>query len=226
MAALLGQLSFIIRRHKQQEEDKEKLRDFVSFNENKILSKCTIGIVVPFQALVKKYEDVLTERLLHKFSLNNIQIGLPEEFYGVEKDIMIVSSFRNSVDQSLGGFTTDEGATSLTTGSEQCMFNVKLFKNILTRSKKFIWFVGSLETLESTNEKALIALSKFVRRSTGTYKKFVEQADWKKFKLTKRLFSHQISSGKRSDSKRKGEDNIGQSSSRQFHEERKNASSY
>ena len=123
---------------------------------------------------MKKYEDVLTERLLHKFSLNNIQIGLPEDFYGVEKDIMIISSFRNSVDLALGGFTTDESITNLTTSSEQCMFNVKLFKNILSRSKKFVWFIGDLETLENTYEKSLIALSKFVRRSTGTYKKFEE----------------------------------------------------
>lgn len=175
---------------------------------------------------MRKYEEVLNERLLHKFSLNNIQIGLPEDFYGVEKDIMIVSSFRNSVDQSLGGFTADETTSNLTTQAEQCTFNVKLFKNILSRSKKFIWFVGGLETLESTNEKSLIALSKFVRRSNGTYKKFEDQSDWKKFKLTKRLFSHQISSDRRIGSKRKGEDNFGQASSRQFHEERKNASSY
>lgn len=98
VAALLGQLSFTIRKLSQQGDEQERLRDFVSFNENKILSKCTIGIVVPFPALVRKYEEVLNERLLHRFSLSNVQIGSPAEFYGVEKDIMIISSFRNSVD--------------------------------------------------------------------------------------------------------------------------------
>ena len=72
VAALLGQLHFAIRKRRQAEEGQEQLADHVSWNENKILSKCTVGIVVPFPSLVRKYEEVLNERLLHKFSLSNI----------------------------------------------------------------------------------------------------------------------------------------------------------
>ena len=69
-----------------------------NFHENSVLSKCTIGIVLPFASLIPKYESVITERLLHKFNLTNVQVGVPQDFFGCEKDIMIVSSFRNSVD--------------------------------------------------------------------------------------------------------------------------------
>lgn len=126
----------------------------------------------------------------------------------------------------MGGFTSDEVVSHLNTSVEQTTFDLKLFKNILTRSKKFLWFVGGMETLESTNERPLIAFSKFVRRSGGSYKKFEDQTEWKKFKLGRRLFSHQGSGGARRDSRRRGEEYTGQASSKQFHEERKNASSY
>ncbi len=62
------------------------------------LSKLTIGIVVPFEDMVLKYESVFNERLLHKFDISKIKLGLPSAFRGQEKDIMIISSFRNSAD--------------------------------------------------------------------------------------------------------------------------------
>jgi len=43
-----------------------------SFHENTILSKCTIGIVIPFPSLLEKYQAVIKERLLHKFNLSNV----------------------------------------------------------------------------------------------------------------------------------------------------------
>ena len=85
-----------------------------SFHENTVMSKCSIGIVVPFASLIPRYESVIRERLLHKFNLSNVQVGLPRDFYGCEKDIMIVSSFRNSVDKSMGCFSrASDGSVDL-----------------------------------------------------------------------------------------------------------------
>jgi len=46
------------------------------------LSKLTIGIVVPFEDMVLKYESVFNERLLHKFDTAKIKVGLPTAFRG------------------------------------------------------------------------------------------------------------------------------------------------
>ena len=191
VAALLGQLHFAIKKSLQTKDSKQKSTANFKKQEDEILAKTTIGIVVPFKFLIKKYEEVLNERLLHKFSLSNIQIGVPSDFFGAEKDIMIVSTFRNSVNESLGDFTIQEFQTQ--NGPEiAAQFDIKLFKNIITRSRKFLWFVGSLETLESTNDRTLIAFSRFLKRLNGMHKKFDDQGDWKKFKLTKKLFSHHL----------------------------------
>jgi len=53
-----------------EEQRKKGLR--CTFHENSVMSKCTIGIVLPFPALVSKYEAVINERLLHKFNLGNV----------------------------------------------------------------------------------------------------------------------------------------------------------
>ena len=101
VAALLGQLSFAITKYFKSTMTFQELKakgHRCNFHENSVLSKCTIGIVLPFASLIPKYESVITERLLHKFNLTNVQVGVPQDFFGCEKDIMIVSSFRNSVD--------------------------------------------------------------------------------------------------------------------------------
>lgn len=62
------------------------------------MSKVSIGIVVPFEDMVDKYESVFNERLLRKFDISRIKVGPPSAFRGHEKDILIISSFRNSAD--------------------------------------------------------------------------------------------------------------------------------
>ena len=146
-----------------------------SFHENTVLQKCTIGIVLPFPSMVGKFNDVMRERLLHKFNLNNAQVGLPQDFYGTQKDIMIVSSFRNSVDDGLGCLSRMESS-----GTQDATLNLQLLRMILSRSTKFLWLVGSLETLESTGDRTLNMLSKFMKASSSTYRRFEDQNDWKR----------------------------------------------
>lgn len=67
------------------------------------LMRCSIGIIVPFENLVPEYKQVLS-RL--KFVSNlDIQIGLPHDFEGVEKDVIILSHLRNSQIDKLGHFS-------------------------------------------------------------------------------------------------------------------------
>lgn len=103
--------------------------------------------------MLPKYKEVIEERLLHKFNLSNVQVGLPEDFHGCELDIVILSSFRNSVDESLGSFTT----------SQDGALDLQLFRMILSRSTKFLWLVGSGDTLESTGDRTLNGLTRFFR---------------------------------------------------------------
>lgn len=58
--------------------------------------------------MVPEYWKVINERLLNRFSLENLKIGTPEEFSGMEFDVVIVSTFRFSIDESMGGFSEDE----------------------------------------------------------------------------------------------------------------------
>ena len=92
---------------------------------------------------------------------------------------MIVSSFRNSVDESLGCFTRPEDSS----------IDLQLLRIIMSRSKKFFWFVGSLETLESTNDRTLNCLTRFFKSSSSVYRRFEDQNEWKKLKLSRVLFT-------------------------------------
>ena len=115
VVGLLSQLSYAINRYLKSTMTKDQLAQkgiVCTFHENTVLSKCTIGIAVPFPSLLPKYQAVINERLLHKFNLSNVQIGLPHEFAGCEKDIMIISSLRNSVYESLGSLTSTEGLSN------------------------------------------------------------------------------------------------------------------
>ena len=92
---------------------------------------------------------------------------------------MIVSSFRNSVDESLGAFTRQEDKS----------LDLQLLRIILSRSKKFLWFVGCMETLESMNDRTLFQFCRFFKGNTSTHKKFEDQTEWKGFKLSRVLFT-------------------------------------
>lgn len=151
-------------------------------------------------------------------------MGLPRDFYGCEKDIMIVSSFRNSVDESLGAFTRPEDGE----------LDVQLLRNVLSRSKKFLWFVGSMDTLESTNDRILRSLTAFLSSSNSTSRRFEAQDGWKKTNISRVLFTETaiknsqmsgVGSSSRPGSKLKDNNQFTQnkSASTRFHEERKTA---
>jgi len=89
---------------------------------------------------------------------------------------MIVSSFRNSVDESLGCFSRIE---STGTASEVTL-HLQMLRTVLSRSTKFLWFIGSLDTLESTGDRTLNNFSKFMRAANSTYRRFEDQNEWKK----------------------------------------------
>jgi cell division protein FtsL len=64
-----------------------------------------------------------------------------------------------------------------------------------TRAKKFLWFVGSLETLEATGSIAMRQMAAFVRKgqqNTMQYKRFETQDDWKRLQLSKMVFSNPL----------------------------------
>ena len=67
------------------------------------LLKCKIGIIVPFESIIPQYQLALSKL---KFVSNlDIKIGLPYEFAGVEKDIIILSHLRQSTSHQLGEFS-------------------------------------------------------------------------------------------------------------------------
>lgn len=87
----------------------------------------------------------------------DIQIGLPQDFQGVEKDIIIISHMRNSQIDRLGEFSkrnqeeydnlAEFGENSF--GQPDNFEDMKTLNLALTRAKKFIWFVGNLSTIQS-----------------------------------------------------------------------------
>lgn len=56
------------------------------------LMKSTIGIIVPYERVIRLYKEILSR--LRFVSNLEIQVGLPQEFMGVEKDLIIVSHLR------------------------------------------------------------------------------------------------------------------------------------
>ena len=177
---LLKHLCFATMKYQRETMTKKEMETkglICSYHENSLLSKCSIGIVVPFAPMVSKYKEVIEERLLHKFNLNNVKIGLPQDFHGYELDIVILSSFRNSVDEGLGCFTRVQDST----------LDLQLLRMVLSRSNKFFWIVGSGDTLESTGDRTLNGLTRFFKASSSTYRRFEDQNDWKKQRFS---FAH------------------------------------
>ena len=128
----------------------------------------------------------MNERLLHRFSLENFKIGTPREFSGAEFDIVIVSTFRFSVEESLGGFSEQNDFEQ---EEAQNKINLQALQMIMTRSVKFLWFVGSLNTLEAIGEPCLNSLSHFVKSNPNTYRLFESQEDWKRNRISEVIYS-------------------------------------
>jgi len=143
------------------------------------MEKVKIAIVVPFSFLVSVYRRVIYERLFHRFDIRNITVGLPSDFKGIEVDVMIVSSFRNSVSEGLGEFSSSTGQLDLQ----------KLYMTC-TRSKRFLWFIGSLLTVEGAGgSQAMQIMSQYFQRQDRSYKSFESQESWKKGNIGKILLN-------------------------------------
>ncbi len=91
-----------------------------------------IGVVVPHERCITSFWMLFPEALRYKFGLEcdeDIFVGTPEMFQGVEKEIIIVCGVRNSVVEKLGEFE-DKDKILLT----------------MSRAKSFFWVVGSSPT--------------------------------------------------------------------------------
>lgn len=69
-------------------------------------------------------------------------MGLPQDFQGVEKDVIIVSHLRNSVQEKLGAFRIAAGDTNE---------SVRILNLTLTRARRFLWLVGNLTSVSATS---------------------------------------------------------------------------
>ena len=99
-----------------------------------------IGIIVPSQNLVKDYKNILAK--LQFISLLDIEVGTPNDFLGIEKDAIIISHLRNS-------------------SAKKWDFDLKSLNLALTRAKKFVWFIGKLESVAMAS-RYFLNLGKYV----------------------------------------------------------------
>lgn len=64
-----------------------------------------IGIMVPFQSSIQTFSQLASEVMKRKLGIecdDEIFVGTPDMFRGVEKDILIVVQLRNSTISGLG----------------------------------------------------------------------------------------------------------------------------
>lgn len=89
-----------------------------------------IGIVVPFARSVDAFKKLFDDGFKNKLGITNLEdevfVGTPDMFRGVEKDIVILSMVRNSTVDGLGQLD-DDGLVRLA----------------LTRAKQFLWVVSA-----------------------------------------------------------------------------------
>lgn len=101
------------------------------------LIKSSIGIIVPYRRVVRHYKEILSR--LRFVSNLEIHVGVPQEFVGVEKDLIIVSHLRptsaksGSSQANLGAFTSGSKV------EQDAILNLAM-----TRAKKHLWMVGNL----------------------------------------------------------------------------------
>lgn len=96
------------------------------------LIKGKIGIIVPFPKFIEAYKKIIFDVISTKLNAKeeDIMIGTPDMFRGVEKELIIISTLRNSVVDGLGYF--DE---------------MEYINLALTRASHSLWVIGSSPTL-------------------------------------------------------------------------------
>ena len=88
-----------------------------------------IGVVVPSERCIASFNLLLLDQWKQKLGLlscDDIMVGTPDMFRGVDKEIIIVAGVRNSQVDGLGAFE-DPSAIQL----------------LMTRARSFFWVVGS-----------------------------------------------------------------------------------
>lgn len=100
---------------------------------------------------------------------DDIFIGTPDMFRGVEKDIVIVSQLRNSTVDGLGQL--DDGA---------------FVKLALSRCKHFLWLIGSSLTFRGSETSGSSLLNSFIKTaqliSVGSHQNYYEFVDFKQWR--------------------------------------------
>ncbi|CDW88819.1 splicing endonuclease positive effector [Stylonychia lemnae] len=127
--------------------------------------KRSIGVIVPFERLIPTFK-ILFEPVKQRLGLDkedDIFIGTTEMFRGVEKEIIIVTSLRNSVVDGLGSLEEPN-----------------MIKLAMTRAKSFFWVIGSSPCFISNQQwREFLMATKLV--SIGQYNNYIpfeHHRDW------------------------------------------------
>ncbi len=112
--------------------------------------KNRLGVIVPFQRCIEAFRSLAEEGLRRKLGVecpeDEVFVGTPEMFRGVEKDIIIVTHLRNSVVDGLGYFDKEE--------------YVKL---ALSRARHFLWVVCASPTFAGSTTPGAQLLNALVK---------------------------------------------------------------
>lgn len=151
------------------------------------VTRCSIGVIIPFAHLLSDYRRILSR--LQFVSNLDVQVGLPHEFHGVEKDIIIMSHLRNSQVDKMGRFCAKDQHSE----SYDPLKNLNL---ALTRSRKYLWLVGNLQQVVPVN-RHFRNLSGLLQKNTSqmplvqNYQPFASQDQWRdRDHFGMQLFSH------------------------------------
>lgn len=131
-----------------------------------------IGIIVPFERSVQAFNQLFDDAMRAKLGIiseDEIFVGTPDMFRGVDKDIIIITGVRNSVVDGLGQLDEAE--------------YVKL---ALTRARHFVWMVCSSITLIGQNTPGASLINTFIRGaqtiSVGGMQNYYAFSDFREWK--------------------------------------------
>jgi AAA domain len=111
--------------------------------------KNRVGIMVPFTRSIEAFRQLCEEPLKRKMSIDcedEIFIGTPDMFRGVEKDIIIVTHLRNSIVDGLAQFDQEE--------------YVRL---AFSRAKHFLWVIGATLTVRGSATSGATMWNTFIK---------------------------------------------------------------
>jgi hypothetical protein len=140
--------------------------------------KNRVGIMVPFERCIEAFRELCEEPLKRKMGIeceDDIFIGTPDMFRGVEKDIVILSSLRNSAVDGLAQLD-DPGFVKLA----------------FSRCKHFLWLIGSSVTFRTSETAGASLINNFIKTSqlisigaNTNYYEFVDFKQWRRGGLSK-----------------------------------------